>query len=140
MQSVVLAVVAQVKEEKAAWGCPSRREMITLFLLACAFPLQLCQSGRWSMGFPSVTALVLFCGWLWVRMRTSPSSGSAQWCKSSHWHMETITPTAEQCPMPGVPHRRLWGQLGKGREGAGVAERGEKKQTQKTSVCSQNLP
>ena len=100
-------------KRNAAWGCPSRRERMTLFLLAHAFLPQLCQSGSWSMGFPSVTALVLFCGWPWVRMQTSPSSSRAQWCRSSHQHMETITPTAKQCPMPEFPItlcRDSWGR------------------------------
>lgn len=65
-------------KRNAACGLPSRREMMTLFLLARAFPPQLHQSRNRSMGFHLVTALVLFCGLPWARTQTSPSSSRAQ--------------------------------------------------------------
>lgn len=94
-------------KRNTSWSWPTKRQMIASFPLASAslvpaFPLQLCQSGSQSMGFPLVS-FGSICGWPWVWTQTSPSSSRTQWCRSSRRHMETIIPAVK----PGVPHQCL---------------------------------
>lgn len=91
-------------KRNTSWSWPTKRQMMASFLLASAslvpaFPLQLLQSGSQSSSFPSVSFSSI-CWWLRVWTQTSPSSSRAQWCRSSHRHMEAITLTVK----PGVPH------------------------------------
>lgn len=108
-------------------GCPSRREMMALLLLALAFLPQPSQSGSRSMGFPSATALVLFRGWWCVQTWTSPGSSV---CGGTGVATSIWKPSHSQqssAPLPGDPHRHLQGE-GQSRRWGGWAG-GEKANT-----------